>query len=232
VILVLWDVDHTLIDNGGVSKETYAAAFEILTGTPATVRARTDGGTDPEIMWDLLQDHGFAPAAHVGRLHEALTAAMLSKADVLRARGRALAGGAQCIAALKANNGIVQSILSGNIRHNALVKLDSFGLPGDLDSDVGAFGSDGNHRPALVKVAQDRARIKYGQEFGKANTWLIGDTVRDVRAGIEGGARVLAVATGVDPIETPRAAGADEAVADLHITDAVVAAVTGRTTGI
>jgi hypothetical protein len=33
-LLVLWDVDHTLIENNGVNKETYAYAFELLTGRP------------------------------------------------------------------------------------------------------------------------------------------------------------------------------------------------------
>ena len=31
-ILVLWDIDHTLIENHGVNKETYALAFTLLTG--------------------------------------------------------------------------------------------------------------------------------------------------------------------------------------------------------
>ena len=31
--LVLWDVDHTLIENAGVSKAIYADAFQQLTGT-------------------------------------------------------------------------------------------------------------------------------------------------------------------------------------------------------
>ncbi len=47
LILVLWDVDHTLIENGGVSKEVYAAGFEILTGRPVTEPVETDGRTDP-----------------------------------------------------------------------------------------------------------------------------------------------------------------------------------------
>ncbi len=34
--LVLWDVDHTLIENAGVSKEIYSAAFAILTGQDAS----------------------------------------------------------------------------------------------------------------------------------------------------------------------------------------------------
>ena len=29
--LVLWDIDHTLIENHGVNKETYALAFKLLT---------------------------------------------------------------------------------------------------------------------------------------------------------------------------------------------------------
>lgn len=225
VILVLWDVDHTLIDNGGVSKETYAAAFEILTGTPARVRARTDGRTDPEIMRDLLRDHGFDPSQHTAQLYDALTEAMRLKAEVLRARGHALEGGREAIAALKATGRMVQSVLSGNIRNNAFVKLASFNLHEDLDWDAGAFGSDGSHRPALVKVAQDRATERYGTDFSQANTWLIGDTVRDVRAGTEGGARVLAVATGVDSIEVLRAEGANIVLPSLEDTAAVVAAV-------
>src|ERR1700716_3627010 len=52
--LVLWDVDHTLIENGGVSKETYARAFELLTGRQPSVRPVTDGRTDFQIMRELL----------------------------------------------------------------------------------------------------------------------------------------------------------------------------------
>jgi phosphoglycolate phosphatase len=52
--LVLWDVDHTLIENGGVSKATNASAFELLTGRAPSVRPATDGRTDFEIMYELL----------------------------------------------------------------------------------------------------------------------------------------------------------------------------------
>ena len=44
-VLLLWDVDHTLIENSGVSKAVYARAFEMMTGTsrrssPAPMAAR------------------------------------------------------------------------------------------------------------------------------------------------------------------------------------------------
>jgi hypothetical protein len=62
LVLLLWDVDHTLIDNGGVSKANYALAFELLTGRPATVPAKTGGRTDVEIVESLLRDNGRDPA--------------------------------------------------------------------------------------------------------------------------------------------------------------------------
>lgn len=40
-LIVLWDIDHTLIENAGVSKEIYAAAFAALAGrAPAGWRER------------------------------------------------------------------------------------------------------------------------------------------------------------------------------------------------
>jgi hypothetical protein len=56
-LLVLWDVDHTLIENHGVNKEIYAHAFELLTGRAAELPAQTDGRTEPEIMRTMLARH-------------------------------------------------------------------------------------------------------------------------------------------------------------------------------
>lgn len=230
MLLVLWDIDHTLIDNGGVSKETYAAAFEILTGQPASHRARTDGRTDPEIMRDLLRQHGIEPTSeHMAGLHDALTGAMKAKTTALRERGHALPGAKEAIAALKAVPGVIQSVLSGNIRDNAYVKLSTFDLADDLDWEVGGYGSDSNYRPALVKVAQDRAQQQCAVPFDAANTVLIGDTVRDVRAALQGGARIVAVTTGTDTPETLHAEGATVVLPNLHDTTAVVTAITANT---
>ncbi|WP_020525213.1 HAD family hydrolase [Catelliglobosispora koreensis] len=226
MILVLWDVDGTLINNGGVSKEMYAAAFEILSGQPARVKARTDGRTDPEIMRDLIEQHGLEQTSeHVAQLHSALAAAMRAKADVLRKRGYAQPGGREAIDALMQRSDIVQSVLSGNIRDNAYIKLSTFDLHEGLDWEVGAFGSDANHRPSLVKIAQERASASYGAEFGPVNTVLIGDTLRDVRAGVEGGARVIAVTTGVDSAEDLTREGAQIVFRDLTNTVALLDAV-------
>lgn len=224
--LALWDVDHTLIENGGVSKETYAGAFELLTGRTAERRAKTGGRTDPEILGDLLADHGYDRAAYTdAQMAEALAESLRSRRSALEARGHALPGGRAAIDALAQVPGVVQGVLTGNVRANAIGKLAAFGLDRGLDWDCGGFGFDAPRRWDMVGVAQARAAAKYGVAFTKANTVLIGDTLNDVAAGLRGGAKVIAVATGSDDIEALRDAGATTVLPDLTDTAAVVEAV-------
>lgn len=128
--------------------------------------------------------------------------------------------------------GIVQSVLTGNIRPNAEAKLR---LLGDharvLDLDVGGYGSDDVRRPRLVGAAQRKASQKYGVAFGPSSTVLVGDTERDVAAALEGGALIVAVATGVTSQEELRQAGAHVVLPDLVDAPGFVAIVrdlTGR----
>lgn len=222
-VLVLWDIDHTLIENSGVSKENYEKAFEILTGRRPEHPVETDGRTDPEIIRNMLVVHGIPSADwHLARAAEVLERAMSANTPRLRERGYALPGAQSALRALQQTQGVVQSVLTGNIRPNAFTKLSVFGLDSFIDFDIGGYGSDDNVRSHLVWVARERARIKYGLEFDHTTTILIGDTTRDVRAGRDGGAYVLAVASGVDSMDKLRAEGADLVLPDLSDTEAVV----------
>jgi phosphoglycolate phosphatase-like HAD superfamily hydrolase len=124
---------------------------------------------------------------------------------------------------LQRTSGVVQSVLTGNVRPNAFAKLSAFELEPYIDFDVGGYGSDDSVRSNLVAVARERALAKYGIAFDHNTTVLIGDTTRDVRAGLDGGARVIAVASGIDSVEDLRDAGADAALPDLCDTDSLVA---------
>ena len=123
-------------------------------------------------------------------------------------------------------DGVVQSVLSGNIRPNGFVKLDTFGLAGPpLEWDIGASGSDDHVRANLVGSAQRRAAEKYGTPFTCENTVLVGDTPDDVRTGLDGGAKVVAVATGSDDADTLAGAGADVVLPALTETASFLAAI-------
>lgn len=227
-LLVLWDIDHTLTENHGVNKETYAYAFELLTGRHAEHPAQTDGRTEPEIMLNMLLVHGIEPTPeYMAHMPEVLEAATVAKAASLRERGHELPGARDALATLQATPGIIQSVLSGNIKPNAITKLSVFNLDGYIDFEVGGYGSDDHARENLVGFARERASARYGVQFDKTMTVLIGDTLRDVRAGRNGGAYVIGVATGPDSMDALRSEGADVVLPDLRETQAVVEAVTG-----
>lgn len=227
-LLVLWDIDHTLTENHGVNKEIYAYAFELLTGRRAEHEARTDGRTEPEIMLNMLLAHGIKPTpAYFERMPDVLEAATVAKAADLRERGHELPGARDALATFRETPGIIQSVLSGNIKPNAITKLSVFSLDGYIDFEVGGYGSDDPARDKLVAFARDRASAKYGARLDKANTVLIGDTLRDVRAGRNGGARVVGVATGPDSVDALLREGADIVLPDLRDTRVVLEAVIG-----
>jgi phosphoglycolate phosphatase len=224
--LVLWDVDHTLIENAGVSKDIYATALARLTNQPARRTAQTEGRTDPDIMAEMLHSHGM-PSYPWAEVQHALETAGAEHRRALGERGSVLPGVSELIAAL-ANRDAVQTIVTGNIRANAEVKLGALGLLRWLDLDVGGYGSDDRERSRLVALAKTRAAAKYGTEFGEdRNTVVIGDTPRDVEAARGGGVRVLAVASGIHTVAELHAAGADCVMASLTDMDVALEFVLG-----
>ena len=230
--LVLWDVDGTLVQAGEVGRDIFTEAFQAVLGRDpdqATAKALVMAGrTDPEIALELLTAHEIAEgASHLPAFSEALVTALAAKAAVIRERGRALPGARETLEALSRTEGVVQSLLTGNLRPNALLKLASFGIDGYLDFEVGGFGSDHHHRPSLVQVARDKAERKYGTAFDGAAPVLVGDTPLDVAAGKAGGARVVAVATGPYRAEELRATEADAVLEDLGDTGAALRAILG-----
>ncbi len=56
-LLVLWDIDHTLVETGGVGGEIYAAAFEKVTGRPLKTMPGVSGRTEPVIFREALALH-------------------------------------------------------------------------------------------------------------------------------------------------------------------------------
>ncbi len=126
-----------------------------------------------------------------------------------------------------ATDGVVQSLLTGNLAANAAMKLGAFGLDRWLDLEIGGYGSDPHDaRSDLVGVARERAAAKYARPD---HTVLVGDTPLDVKAAHEGGARVVAVASGPYGTKELEQAGADVVLEDLSDAERAIAALTAST---
>jgi len=221
--LVLWDVDHTLIENSGVSKATYARAFEMLTGMPTGVNPDTDGRTDFEILQILFEANEIAaPEEYRGLFERALSDAMAENRAALSERGYVLPGAKEVLAVLAGEGNVIQSALTGNIANNAREKLTAFGLDKYLDLEVGGYGSDHIVRAELVRAARGKVFEKYGVEFDRDSTIMIGDTVRDVQAALEGNAIIIGVATGKNNSHELLRVGAHAVLENLADTEEVV----------
>jgi phosphoglycolate phosphatase-like HAD superfamily hydrolase len=227
--LVLWDIDHTLIETRGVGGRLARAAFQEVTNTRPEDMAVATGKTERAILAETLVAHGIQPTEeHQNRYAKALPEQYRRNIEALKQTGRAIPGAAEAIRALHRVPDVIQSVLTGNYRAVAAIKLATFGLQ-DLDLDVAAYADDGADRAALVPIAQRRASEKYRRRFSRANTIIIGDTIHDVVAAHNGGARVVAVANGSHDAEQLRVAGADTVLEDLTDTAALVAATTTTT---
>ncbi len=224
--LVLWDVDHTLMETGGVGFELFRTAFAQASGQQLMQAADVTGRTEPAIFRETveLQNIPYSPALY-DRYAALLSAGYVACAGEMAQRGRALPGAAETISALTQTGKVVQSVLTGNLRPVAETKLQTFGLDAGLDLDVGAYGTDDDVRANLVPVARRRAAEKYQMDFPARATVLIGDTPSDVQAALDSGARIIAVASGKSTSDELRRAGAAVVLPSLHDAQAVVRAV-------
>ena len=226
-LLVLWDVDYTLVDSDGVGRELYQATFGEMFGGQMPQPGSMAGRTDRAIALEVLTLAGVAePRQRIDAFHRAMAARAPGLAGLVAERARALPGAAQAMAAL-AELAVAQSLLTGNIRPLAEVKLRPLGLTEHLDLDAGAYGDAHEIRAELVHLARSNAARQYGGDFDGAATVIVGDTPLDVAAALATGARAVGVATGGFSGPELAASGAHAVLPDLSATDRVLAAVLG-----
>ncbi|MBX6769749.1 MAG: haloacid dehalogenase-like hydrolase [Actinomadura rubrobrunea] len=224
--LILWDIDHTLIETGGVGSEVFKDAFEQVTGQKINQMAEVTGRTEQVIFRETLDMYGMEdPGDYFPRFVEAQAAGYRARADEMRRRGRVLPGAREVLAALAELPGITQTVLTGNPRPSAVEKLRVFNLDDKLDLGNGAYGTDDAVRPNLVGIARQRASQRHGVTFDQEATIVIGDTISDVEAALKGGAQIIAVASGRTSAQQLRDAGAATVFLDLTDTAAIVHAI-------
>lgn len=194
-LLVLWDVDYTLVNAGGLGTRLYQEVFGEMFGRELTVMAPKAGRTDRAIARDTLTLAGIADAReHIDPFLAALAKRITALNGTASSPVVALPGAAAAVAALHGH--ARQSVLTGNIRPLAELKLRSAGLGTHLDFEAGAYGDVHEVRAELVDVARRAAQARYGLDFPGEATVLIGDTPLDIEAALATGARAVAVATG------------------------------------
>lgn len=220
---MLWDVDGTLVRVGPLGAEVFDRALERVLGRPPAGRVVMGGKTDPQIVrehLELMKVDGCDEQLPL--VLRQLEAELAQAASLVARGGQALPGVTDALDRLAGRAEVLQSVLTGNIAPNAVVKVTAFGLERWLDLEVGAFGSDDADRQALVPVALERVRRLRGIRLAPDDVWVVGDTAHDLACARAGGAHCLLVGTGHTPAAELAHLGADATVPDLCDTDLIV----------
>jgi phosphoglycolate phosphatase-like HAD superfamily hydrolase len=217
--LVLFDIDGTLITDGGAARFSFAEALRSVFGYEGDLgRYDFSGRTDPQITLMVLRDAGWKDADVAARFDDLWRVYLegLSR-NATPDRVCALPGIPSLLDALK--DQVTLGLLTGNIEPGARLKLAPPGLNDYFP--FGAFGSDSANREELPPIAIRRA----GSPFSGEDVVIIGDSIYDVRCGVPYGATTIAIASGKTPAELLRAENPRHFFESAEDLDALLAAI-------
>jgi phosphoglycolate phosphatase len=213
-VVVLFDVDETLVHTGGSGARSWMAAFEKLYGVPADIGAHSSAGeTDPQVARATFQGVlGRDPSDdELSKLY-AQYLLHLAEDILVSETYRVLRGAEQTLMRL-GKAGVTLGLVSGAMEGAARTKL----IPANLNRFFifGAYGSDSPDRADLTKLAIDKAR-RLHRELTAAQVHVVGDTPRDIEATHAAGAVSVGVASGHYSTDELSAAGAVHVLRSLE----------------
>jgi phosphoglycolate phosphatase-like HAD superfamily hydrolase len=215
VRLLLFDIDGTLILTGGAGLRALDRALCQVVGiVNALDGLGLNGKTDPAIIREVFDAQGrFDSTEFLDRILE--TYEELLRDEVAQSdKYIILPGIYSFLQDFHSRDDLAIGLATGNIERGARIKL----ARGDLNRyfPFGGFGSDSESRTELVRCAAEKGCRHAGRSIDPRDTFVIGDTPRDVHAGRQAGFRTVGVATSTFSREDLLAAGADLALSDFE----------------
>ncbi len=201
--LVLFDIDGTLLNSGGMGRAAMQRALGMVFGSPGNPSYRYDGKTDKQIVREVMRMEGHADThidSRMEKLIDLYLEGLREGAKSGKFNVRPLEGVPEILDALDARADVVLGLLTGNVEAGARIKLTAAGINPDRFK-VNAFGSDHEHRPELPAIAQRRAGETLGVDIAGDRLVVIGDTPADIECGRSLGAKAIGVASGHYTVE-------------------------------
>ena len=212
-MLYLFDIDGTLVDTGGAGmKSLQEASLQIFGREGPSLDLA--GSTDLGIAALIHAHFEIEPTAErIENYFNAYLACLDRNLAEGGFPGQVFDGVVEVLNELSNRPGATLGLLTGNISAGASSKMRHFGLAAYFP--FGAYGCDHADRNLLGPIALERAALHASRSFTPEETWVIGDTPKDIACAHAIGARCLAVATGrFSPAELS-AAGADAVVSSM-----------------
>jgi phosphoglycolate phosphatase-like HAD superfamily hydrolase len=225
-MLVLFDIDMTMISTGGSGMKAMVDAGRELFGAGFTVdRIDFAGRLDPLIIGDMLAANGVMDNPQRRQQFRAAYRNHLERRLAVPGIGRALPGVQELLDALGQQRGVTLGLLTGNFEETGSMKLRACGIDPERFA-VRVWGDESPHdqprRDHLVPLGIARAVAHRGEPISSSTVTVVGDTPHDVQCARQHGCRSLGVATGSFGADQLRAAGATHVVSDLSETQVVI----------
>ncbi len=224
-MLILFDIDATMITTGGVGIKAMVAAGRELFG-PGFNADGIDfaGRLDPLILGEMLDRSGVPRNAKnfadMRRGYGKYLVGELKNSD----KKRVLPGVHELLARVGNEPGATRGLLTGNFQETGSLKLSMCGID-PTQFSVQVWGDESPHDPParshLPPIGIDRYHKLHGRPVASRDVTIIGDTPHDITCAKTHGCRSLGVATGKFKVDELAAVGADRVVQDLSDTDSI-----------
>jgi phosphoglycolate phosphatase-like HAD superfamily hydrolase len=193
-VVVLFDVDETLVHTGGSGARSWKAAFDKLYGIPADIGEHSSAGeTDPQVARATFRGVLSRDPAidELGKLYAQYLLHLAE--DIWISEGYRVLPGAEQILLRLGEAGVMLGLVSGAMEGAARTKL----VPANLNRFFvfGAYGSDSPDRAELTKLAIEKA-TRLHDDLTPAQVYVVGDTPHDMEATMAAGAVPVGVASG------------------------------------
>jgi phosphoglycolate phosphatase len=232
-MLILFDVDATLISTSGAGIRAMAQAGQALYGTGFTIEGvEFAGRLDPLIITDMLRANGRPLTPEACRaFRDGYLRFLPGQLADPASNARTLPGVPEMLDVLEATEGVVTGLLTGNFAETGSLKLRACGIqPGRFHLHV--WGDESPSEPPrredLPGVAMNRYAARLGRRVDSGSVVVVGDTPHDIRCARVHGCRSLAVATGGYSFEQLSTLDADRVVPDLSDTAAIAGWLVGE----
>ena len=213
-VVVLFDVDETLVHTGGSGARSWKVAFDKLYGIPADIGEHSSAGeTDPQVARATFKGVlGRDPSDdELGRIYAQYLLHLAE--DIWISEQYQVLPGAQDTLIALGQDGVTLGIVSGAMEGAARTKL----MPANLNRFFifGGYGSDSHDRGELTRLAIGKAaRLHDG--LRPAQVFVVGDTPHDIEATKAAGGVSVGVASGKYSVDELRAADADHVLPSLE----------------
>ncbi len=213
-VVVLFDVDETLVHTGGSGARSWSAAFQKLYGIAADIGEHSSAGeTDPQVARATFKGV-LDRDPSVDELSKLYAQYLLHLAEDIwtSEQYRVLPGAEQTLTRL-GEAGVMLGLVSGAMEGAARTKL----IPGNLNRFFifGAYGSDSPDRAELTRLAIGKA-TRLHDELTPHQVYVVGDTPHDIDATKAAGAVSIGVATGHYSTDELIAAGGEHVLGSLE----------------